>query len=120
MDPHFHGVIFQTHPEELQRRLAHSYPPYLLFDVRDESERAAGTIAGARPLTAEQLGDELPEGATPTTEIFVIGAAQSDPRPRALSRALRERGATRVVELAGGMFEWNAELLPVETASHAA
>ena len=40
MDMHFEGVIFQTHAEELRRRLEHPYPPFMVLDLREQEEFA--------------------------------------------------------------------------------
>ena len=47
MDPHFDGVIFQTHAAELRRRLPHPWPPFVVVDVRPEEEYEKGRIPGA-------------------------------------------------------------------------
>ena len=36
MDPHFDGVIFATHAEELARRIKFEYPPFAVLDVRQD------------------------------------------------------------------------------------
>ena len=112
MDPHFHGVIFKTSSQELQRRIRFPHPPFLVIDVRDEAERAGGSIEGAVPLQIEGLGESLPAGSTPATEFFVVGSDQDDRRVRQMANRLRQLGAFRVVELPGGMYEWHAEGLP--------
>jgi rhodanese-related sulfurtransferase len=117
MDPHFHGVIFQTHAAELRRRLARPFPPFRLFDVRLPEAYAAGHIPGALSLFAAGVGEVLPAGATPTTELIVLGSGPGDPGVRELSLALRRRGAQRVVELAGGMYEWREQGGPVEASA---
>ena len=35
MDPHFEGVIFQTHANELVKRLGKAFPPFCVIDLRD-------------------------------------------------------------------------------------
>jgi rhodanese-related sulfurtransferase len=114
MDPHFDGVIFQTHPAELARRLARPFPAFRLFDVRPPRDHATGRIPGAVALSAAQVGEALPPGATPTTELFVVGRGPGDPAVRELSLALRRLGAHRVVELAGGMHAWREAGFAVE------
>ena len=105
MDPHFDGLIFKTHAQELQRRLAFEYPPWVLLDVRPAEERGAGSLPGARGADLESIS-ALPEGATKTTEIFVIGRDQEDGVPREVSQKLLRLGALRVVEMPGGVKEW--------------
>lgn len=106
MDPHFDGVIFQTHAAELRRRIGRDFPPFRVLDVRPAAEFAAGHIGGALPTSTTELADGLPHGGDRSTEYFVIGAGTGDPAIRAASLALLGHGAHRVVELAGGMMEW--------------
>ena len=115
MDPHFDGVIFKTHPGEVVRRIRRPHPPYLLIDVRPDAERARGAIPGSVPLPSGEL-TELPAGTTPLTEFFVVGRDQYDPEVRRTTVRLRQLGARRVVEITGGMFEWESYGYPVEPA----
>lgn len=115
MDPHFDGVIFKTHPGELVRRMRRPHPPYLLLDVRPAAERAHGVIPGAVALNSDDLA-ELPAGTTPLTEFFVVGRDQYDPEMRRTTVRLRQLGARRVVELTGGMFEWESYGYPLDGA----
>lgn len=108
MDPHFEGVIFQTHAAELQRRIAHDFPAWCALDVRSEGDYAAGHLPGSRSGDSATLAAALPEGTDRDTEFFVVGAAPGDERVRATSEALRSHGAHRVVEFSGGMAEWTA------------
>ena len=108
MDPHFEGVIFQTHAAELQRRIAHDFPAWCALDVRSASDYAAGHLPGSLHGDAQSLTTALPEGTDRGTEFFVVGAAPGDERVRAASEALRSHGARRVVEFSGGMDEWAA------------
>lgn len=102
MDPHFDGVIFQTYPEELARRLDRPFPPYRVLDVRPRSEWLDGHLPGALPVDPAQLAEH--DGAT--GELIVVGIGPGDSRVRQASLALLEGGARRIVELAGGMLAW--------------
>jgi rhodanese-related sulfurtransferase len=111
MDPHFDGVIFQTHAAELRRRIRRPHPPFAVLDVRGNEAWRQGRIPGAVPageLTA------LPDGVAASAEIFVVGSGPDDQRVRAASLRLRELGARRVVELTGGMSEWGDLRLALE------
>ena len=125
MDPHFDGVIFQTHPAELSRRIRSPRPPFLVVDVRSAEDRSRGTIPGAVAHRSTDL-ETLPPGVDVRTEFFVVGRNLEDPEVRRTTLRLRELGARRVVELTGGMFEWEQFGFPVErpgataTASRAA
>ena len=114
MDMHFDGVIFQTYADELARRTRYSHPPFQILDVRDAAEFSGGHIPGAVLAQAAGGGPGLPDGTTPTTEFFVVGAGPNDERVRQTSLSLRKRGAQRCVELPGGMVEWRQAGLPVE------
>ena len=114
MDPHFDGVIFKTHAAEVRRRLSRPFPPFCIVDVRPPDAFAQGHIPGAVPATAADLEAGLPGGASPRTEYIVVGATPEDPVMRAASLALRRHGAHRVVELTGGMTEWEGGGNPLE------
>jgi rhodanese-related sulfurtransferase len=118
MDPHFDGVIFQTHAEELRRRLRYPHPPFRVLDVRDLADHARGHIPSA-VLAGPEIA-ALPPGTTPHTELIVVGAGPDDARVRATSLALRRLGAHRVVEMVGGMHEWGLLGMPTERAAPAA
>ncbi len=104
MDPHFDGVIFSTHAEELARRIKFEYPAFAVLDVRQD--RAGGSIEGSVPVSVNGLEEGLPEGTTDATEFIVVGADLHDKTVRTVSEQLRKKGAKRVVELAGGVKEW--------------
>ena len=108
MDPHFDGVIFQTHAGELDRRLRREFPAWCVLDVRPAEEYAAGHLPGARSVSPTDLAVALPEGTDAGTEFFVVGSGTGDPAVRPVSKALQELGARRIVELAGGVAEWTA------------
>jgi rhodanese-related sulfurtransferase len=112
MDPHFDGVIFQTHPAELARRIRRPRPPFLVIDVRSAEDRSGGMIAGAVAHRSTDL-DTLPVGTDAKTEFFVAGRNLDDAEIRRTTLRLRELGAHRVVELTGGMYEWEQFGFPV-------
>lgn len=115
MDMHFDGVVFQTHARELHRRLGHQHPPFAVLDLRGGDEWAEGRIPGALRVSLDALERGLPEGTTEATEFFLVGSGPADPAPRAASLALQRHGARRRVELPGGMHEWRAVGLPLES-----
>src|SRR4051794_20862406 len=105
MDPQFDGVIFQTYSAELHRRLHYPFPPFKVLDVRTEDEFRRGHVPGAVRVTGQDLPALLPkEGGR--IELFVVGKGPGDPRVRETSLALLDLGAHRIVELTGGMYEW--------------
>jgi len=118
MDMHFDGVIFTTHALELSRRIERPWPPFVIVDVRPAREFAGGHIEGAIHAPAEALTQELP-GGDPAAEFIVVGGDPEDPAVRAASLRLQELGASRIVELAGGMVAWRAGRYPTTTAAAA-
>ncbi len=120
MDPHFDGVIFQTHAAELARRLRHPHPPFVVLDVRPRTEWAAGRIPGALPVAPAALAAGLPQGSSPDAEFFVVGGQPDDPAVREASLALQKLGVRRRVELTGGMHEWRHAGLPIESGEERA
>ncbi len=119
MDPHFDGVIFQTHAAELKRRLARHHPPFAVLDVRPAADYARGHIPGARSVDAGPL-TAFPPGTDAGTEFFIVGRDPADPNVRAASLALKRLGAHRPVEFPGGMLEWFQEGHAVEGSRAAA
>lgn len=105
MDPHFDGVIYQTHAQELQRRMAFEYPPFAVLDVSGP-EASGSTIPGSTATSLEDLESALPDGTTPDTEFIVVGEDLEDTATRQISTRLRALGAKRVVEMPGGLREW--------------
>lgn len=120
MDPHFDGVIFKTHAAEVRRRVTRPFPPFCVVDIRPRDDYERGHIPGAVPATAANLEAGLPAGTTGRTEFIVVGSIPEDPAMRAASLILRRHGAHRVVELTGGMTEWEGGRHPVEGTQRAA
>ncbi len=120
MDPHFDGVIFQTHAEELARRLGHPHPPFVVLDVRPRAEWLSERIPGSVSVSPAMLAGGLPDGSGPAAEFFIVGREPDDPAVRAASVALQKLGARRRVELTGGMHEWRHLKLPVESGEERA
>lgn len=113
MDMHFDGVIFHTYADELARRVRYSYPPFAILDVRPAADHEAARIPGSVRIDPANV-TSLPDGATPTTEIFVVGSGPEDSGVRQAALALKGLGALRVVELRGGLWEWERRGLPLE------
>jgi rhodanese-related sulfurtransferase len=116
MDPHFDGVLFKTHAAELARRLRFPFPPFRVLDVRPREEYERGHIPGALHVTPAQLSAGPPEWAQGRVELFVAGSGPGDPAVREASLALMRHGAHRIVELVGGMYEWERAGRPVSAS----
>jgi rhodanese-related sulfurtransferase len=117
MDPHFDGVIFQTHGAELRRRLAAPWPPFVVVDVRPEDEYGKGRIPGAVWGGHLDFARAVPGLGEKRIEVFVVGRESQDPMVREASLALQRLGAKRIVELTGGMVEWQLAGGPLEGAA---
>jgi rhodanese-related sulfurtransferase len=109
VDPQFDGMIFQTHAAELARRLRFPSPPFRVVDVRPPAAFERGHIPGAVSAAAVSPVSLLAAAPNGRLEIFVVGRGPGDPEVREASLALLHAGAHRVVELTGGMIEWEIE-----------
>jgi rhodanese-related sulfurtransferase len=119
MDPHFDGVIFQTHPAELARRIRSPRPPFLVIDVRGAEQRSRGSIPGAVAHRSTDL-QALPPGTDARTEFIVAGRDLNDEEVRRTTLRLKELGASRVVELTGGIHEWEQFGFPLDRGAGSA
>jgi rhodanese-related sulfurtransferase len=109
VDPQFDGMIFQTHAAELARRLRFPLLPFRVVDVRPAADFARGHIPGAVSSSSSRPASLLAEAPNGRLEIFVVGSGPGDPEVREASLALLHAGAHRVVELTGGMVEWELD-----------
>jgi rhodanese-related sulfurtransferase len=82
-----------------------------LFDLRDAEAFAAGHIAGAKPLTAEQLDN--PDSLKKYREKMLILCCNSGAEASAAVRKLHAAGFTKVFNLRGGLTAWRADSLPL-------
>jgi rhodanese-related sulfurtransferase len=114
MDPHFDGVIFKTHAAELRRRIARPFPPFVVLDVRPEADFRRGHIPGAVWAGHLDFARAVPGLGTPGLEVIVVGGEPEETWVREASLALKRLGGRRVVELTGGMVEWEQAGGPVE------
>jgi hydroxyacylglutathione hydrolase len=92
---------------DLRESLAHG--GVTLIDVRGASEWDAGHIEGARHIPLGYLGDRLDE--VPRAKPVVLQCAAGS-RSMIAASLLRARGVDRVVNLAGGIGEWQRQGLP--------
>jgi rhodanese-related sulfurtransferase len=119
MDPHFEGVIFKTHSGEVRRRINRPFPPFRILDVRSCGEWERNRIPGSINVPAGAV-TAFPDGADARTEYLVVGREPEDQDMRKASLALMGLGAHRVVEMTGGMVEWEMAGGPVEGPAKAA
>src|SRR6185312_12642564 len=84
----------------------------LVLDLRPAEAFAAGHLAGARNLPAEQLpkaGDQFKKYKEKPVVVYCDTGATSG----AAARTLAQLGFTKAVNLRGGLAAWRAENLPV-------
>ena len=97
-----------THAEELHRRMQFAHPPYAVLDVRSVTEHQRACIPGSLSASLQSLDAGLPAGTTTGTEFIVVGRDLTDATTRSVTEKLRSLGVRRVVELPGGLKEWQA------------
>lgn len=88
--------------------------PFLLLDVREESEFAAGHIPGAQHLGKGILERDV-ELRVPDLDAEVILYCGGGYRSALAADALGRMGYTRILSMDGGMRGWREAGLPEET-----
>lgn len=96
-------------PEALRRHAAGA----TLIDVREQHEWDAGHIAGATLIPLGQLQQQI-AAAVPDKGTEIILQCRSGARSGTGTLQLQALGYTDVVNLAGGILQWQADGLPVE------
>ena len=84
----------------------------LVLDVRSLAEFDAGHVIDARHVPQEQIA-QVGETLKRFKDKVVIACCESGARSSAATRALRQQGFTKVVNLRGGLQAWRAENLPL-------
>ena len=84
-----------------------------LIDVREQVEWDAGHIPGALFIPLGQLGDDI-AASVPDTGTEIIMQCRSGARSARGTALLQQLGYTNVVNMAGGILEWQANDLPVD------
>lgn len=97
-------------PQEVVSVINHDSP--LLLDVREATEIAAGTIAGAKHIPVGQLGKRIDELSS-HKDGKVVAFCRSGNRSGNACRVLKRAGYENVVNMAGGMMAWESANLPV-------
>jgi len=104
-------AIREIHPAEAQQRHAAGAT---LIDVREQVEWDAGHIPGALFLPLGRLDQEI-AAAVPDKDTEIIMQCRSGARSARGTAQLQALGYTNVVNMAGGILEWEAQGRPVET-----
>lgn len=101
-----------TIDDVIRRRGEHD--AFLLVDVREESEYAAGRIPGARHLgkgvIERDIEDAVPDPATPL--VLYCGGGY---RSALAALNLQQMGYTSVISMDGGFRGWKERGLEIET-----
>lgn len=87
--------------------------PFVLLDVREESEWRAGHIPGARHLGKGILERDI-EAAVPDPAAEIVLYCGGGYRSALAAESLGRMGYTRVLSMDGGMRGWRAAGLPEE------
>jgi sulfur-carrier protein adenylyltransferase/sulfurtransferase len=103
-------AIREISPPQAQQRHAAGAT---LIDVREQVEWDAGHIAGALFIPQGILLDQI-EAAVPDRNAEIVLYCRSGARSGRMTAALQQSGYTNVVNMAGGILQWQAEALPVE------
>lgn len=88
----------------------------LLIDVREDSERAAGSPTGALGLSRGFLELRI-EDSEPNRDRPILTLCASGRRSLLAAEALQRMGYRHVVSVAGGYERWKSEGLPIATGS---
>lgn len=87
----------------------------LVLDVREAAEYAAGHILNARNIPAKEVEARVAEIDKFKERPLIVACADGG-QSGAVAAALRGKGFTQVVSLAGGIAGWRAASLPTEKA----
>jgi molybdopterin/thiamine biosynthesis adenylyltransferase/rhodanese-related sulfurtransferase len=103
-------LVREVDPPEADRR---HRAGSVLIDVREQVEWDAGHIEGARFIPQGILLDEI-ERAVPDRNTPIVLYCRSGARSGNMTAALQQAGYTDVVNMAGGILQWQARGLPIE------
>ncbi|WP_054958343.1 rhodanese-like domain-containing protein [Paenibacillus dakarensis] len=97
--------IPQIEPSELKRRLQNGEKIHMI-DVREDDEVVHGMIAGAKHIPMGDIPsrfNEIPRGSE------VVFVCRSGARSQRVCEFLSQQGIDNVVNMKGGMLQWNNE-----------
>ena len=99
--------------QDIGRRIQ-AREPFLLFDVREESEFAAGHIPGARSLGKGIIERDI-ESIVPDFGQEIVLYCGGGFRSALAADNLQKMGYTNVISMDGGCRGWSEASLPIET-----
>ena len=86
----------------------------VLIDTREPHEYAEANIAGSRLIPPAMIADQI-EAAVPDRSTKVILHCRSGARSMTAAEQMAEMGYSDLANVAGGILEWEAEGLPVQS-----
>ena len=105
--------VRETTVDEVHARRTRGDTSFLLIDVREESEWAAGHISGAMHLGKGIIERDI-ESLVPDHEREIILYCGGGFRSVLAAENLQRMGYTNVYSMAGGWRDWAGAGLPVE------
>ena len=114
MTPQNQIVVHEITPQEAYEELQSS--DAFLLDTREPHEHAEVRIDGAKLMPPAMVADQI-EAAVPDKSQRILVQCRSGARSAAAAETLIAMGYEDVVNVAGGIIEWEAQGLP--TASDA-
>ncbi len=106
------GRIVEVSIDDIAKRLA-GRESFALVDVREDSEFAAGHIAGAQHLGKGVIERDI-EKTFPDTAADIVLYCGGGYRSALAADNLGKMGYTNVKSMAGGWRAWTAKSLPTE------
>lgn len=101
------------------QKLMQEHPEAVVLDVRTPGETAKGMIAGAQEMDFNSP-DFREQAASLPKDKPVLVYCLSGGRSKAAADYLRRQGFAEVTELQGGILQWKAANLPLETPQNKA
>lgn len=91
------------------KQLLDAGEPFLLLDVREPSEHAAGNIAAAKLLPMQQIAGSLAELA-PHKDARIVVHCHHGGRSMRVMQWLREQGFRKAQNMTGGIDAWSQQV----------
>jgi rhodanese-related sulfurtransferase len=109
-----HSTVRDVSVQQTLDRMKHSPAPRIV-DVREDSEWAAGRIAGAAHIGKGVIERDI-EARIPDKNAEIILYCGGGFRSVLAADAIQKMGYTNVASMAGGWRDWTASGAPVEGA----
>ena len=99
--------------EELASDMQTGNADLTVLDVRSAEEYSQGHIAGSRNISIDRLSDAVRAGELDSSTQFAVICARGGRSSQASVRLTKVFKFEKVVNIRGGMLEWEAKGLPV-------